>query len=80
MRVIAWSQNLTAERAREVEAELAASKEALLAQGDFVSIHLVLSERTRGLIGADDLPTDRDLKRGREILAERRVRAVRGEA
>jgi phosphoglycerate dehydrogenase-like enzyme len=55
MRVLAWSQNLTADRAQDAGAELAASKEALLAQSDFVSIHLVLSARTRALIGAADL-------------------------
>lgn len=54
MRVIAWSENLTAERARDCGAELV-SKEALFRQADVVSIHLILSERTRGLIGADDL-------------------------
>jgi phosphoglycerate dehydrogenase-like enzyme len=54
MRVLAWSQNLTAEKAAAVGATLV-SKEALLRQSDFVSIHLVLSERTRGLIGAAEL-------------------------
>ena len=54
MRVLAWSQNLTAERAREAGAEFV-SKEQLLSQSDAVSIHLVLSDRTRGLIGAADL-------------------------
>ena len=54
MRVIAWSQNLTDERARECGAERV-DKNALLAQSDVVSIHLVLSDRTRGLIGADEL-------------------------
>lgn len=54
MRVLAWSQNLTAERAREAGAEYV-SKEQLLSQSDAVSIHLVLSDRTRGLIGAADL-------------------------
>jgi len=55
MRVLAWSQNLTEERARNAGARLAASKEALLEESDFVSIHLVLSDRTRGLLRADDL-------------------------
>ena len=54
MRVIAWSQNLTAERAQECGAELV-SKEDLFRQSDVVSIHLILSKRTRGLIGAADL-------------------------
>lgn len=55
MNVIAWSQNLTAERAEEVGVRLAPSKHALLAESDYVSIHLVLSERTKGLIGAAEL-------------------------
>jgi phosphoglycerate dehydrogenase-like enzyme len=54
MDVIAWSQNLTSERAAEVGAE-PVSQEELLGRSDVVSIHLVLSERTRGLIGADEL-------------------------
>ncbi|KAB8306861.1 D-2-hydroxyacid dehydrogenase family protein [Rouxiella chamberiensis] len=55
MEVSAWSQNLTAERAAEHGVELAASKEALLKTSDVVSVHLVLSERTRGLLGAPEL-------------------------
>ncbi|MYQ49517.1 D-2-hydroxyacid dehydrogenase family protein [Streptomyces sp. SID4985] len=54
MRVSAWSQNLTAERAAEVGVELAASKEELLADSDFVSVHLALGDRTRGLLGAPE--------------------------
>jgi phosphoglycerate dehydrogenase-like enzyme len=55
MPVLAWSQNLTAERAAAAGVELAASKERLLERSDFVTIHLVASERTRGLIGAAEL-------------------------
>jgi phosphoglycerate dehydrogenase-like enzyme len=55
MRVLAWSQNLTAERAAEVGGTLAASKQALFEQSDFVSVHLVLSERSRGLVGRPEL-------------------------
>ncbi|MDU7469031.1 MAG: D-2-hydroxyacid dehydrogenase family protein [Serratia marcescens] len=55
MRVLAWSQNLTAERAAQEGAELAPSKRALFEQSDFVSIHLVLSDRSRGLVGRDEL-------------------------
>jgi len=55
MQVGAWSQNLTKERADEVGVELAASKEELLASSDFVSVHLALGDRTRGLIGAAEL-------------------------
>lgn len=54
MNVVAWSQNLTAERARDVGVE-AVSKEELLDSADVVTIHLVLSERTRGVIGAAEL-------------------------
>ena len=55
MRVIAWSQNLTAERAAEFNVELAPSKQALLQTSDVVSLHLVLSDRSRGIIAAADL-------------------------
>jgi phosphoglycerate dehydrogenase-like enzyme len=54
MRVIAWSQNLTAERAAEVGVELV-TKEELFADSDVVTIHLVLSDRTRGLVGPAEL-------------------------
>jgi phosphoglycerate dehydrogenase-like enzyme len=54
MKVIAWSQNLTNERAAEVGATRV-SKEELFQQADVASIHLVLSGRTRGLVGAAEL-------------------------
>ena len=54
MDVVAWSQNLTAEKAAQGGARLV-SKDELLATSDFISIHLVLSARTRGLLGAADL-------------------------
>jgi phosphoglycerate dehydrogenase-like enzyme len=54
MRIIAWSQNLTAERCKEAGVELV-SKEELFKQSDFLSIHLVLSGRSRGLVGAQEL-------------------------
>ena len=54
MNLIAWSQNLTAEKAAAAGATLV-SKDELLRQADVVSIHLVLSERTKGLIGASEL-------------------------
>ncbi len=54
MEVIAWSQNLTAERAAEFGVTRV-SKDELLARADVLSIHLVLSGRTRGLIGAPEL-------------------------
>ncbi|MEU6118928.1 D-2-hydroxyacid dehydrogenase family protein [Streptomyces sp. NPDC047117] len=55
MDVAAWSQNLTAERAEEVGARRAGSLEELLESSDFVSVHLVLGERTRGLLGEAEL-------------------------
>jgi len=54
MDVVAWSENLTEEKAAKGGARLV-SKDELLATSDFVSIHLVLSARSRGLIGAADL-------------------------
>ena len=54
MRVIAWSQNLTAARAAESGATLV-NKDQLLAEADVLTLHLVLSQRTRGLIGASEL-------------------------
>ncbi|HEX2215442.1 MAG TPA: D-2-hydroxyacid dehydrogenase family protein [Xanthobacteraceae bacterium] len=53
MQVIAWSQNLTEERCRELGVGYA-GKEELFTRSDFLSVHLVLSDRTRGLIGAAD--------------------------
>ena len=50
MQVIAWSQNLTAERCAEVGVTRV-SRDELLQQSDFITLHLVLSERTRNLIG-----------------------------
>ena len=55
MEVCAWSQNLTAERAAEHSVTLCASKEELLRTSDVVSIHLVLGDRTRGLLGENEL-------------------------
>lgn len=54
MQLVAWSQNLTEERAAACGARLV-PKEELLARADIVTIHLQLSERTAGLIGAADL-------------------------
>ena len=54
MNVIAWSQNLTAERAAEVGATLV-GKDELLSRADVATIHLVLGTRTRGVIGAREL-------------------------
>jgi phosphoglycerate dehydrogenase-like enzyme len=54
MNVIAWSQNLTPDRAAAAGAKLV-SKDELMATSDAISIHLVLSDRSRGLIGAADI-------------------------
>ncbi|MFI9269590.1 D-2-hydroxyacid dehydrogenase family protein [Kitasatospora sp. NPDC052896] len=55
MDVIAWSQHLGNQRCDELGVQLASSKEELLESSDFVSIHLALGERSRGLIGAPEL-------------------------
>ncbi|MFB8239987.1 D-2-hydroxyacid dehydrogenase family protein [Kitasatospora purpeofusca] len=55
MDVLAWSSNLTGERAAEVGVRRAGSKEELLRESDFVSVHLALGARTRGLVGAPEL-------------------------
>ncbi len=54
MHLIAWSPNLTADRAAAAGAELVTRPE-LFRRSDFVSIHMVLSPRSRGLVGADEL-------------------------
>lgn len=54
MDILAWSQNLTGERARECGARLV-SKAELFAESDIVSVHVQLSGRTDGLIGATEL-------------------------
>jgi len=54
MKVVAWSPNLTKERAAEHGVELV-TKEDLVADSDFVSIHLAMGDRSRNLIGADEL-------------------------
>jgi phosphoglycerate dehydrogenase-like enzyme len=54
MKIIAWSQNLTEERARECGATKV-DKDTLFADSDAVSIHVVLSDRTRGLVGRHEL-------------------------
>ena len=54
MEVVAWSRHLTAERASSVGVE-AVSKDELFSSADVVTVHYVLSEDSRGLIGRDDL-------------------------
>src|SRR6202795_1899991 len=54
MNVIAWSPNLTPERCKEIGVGYA-TREELFATADIVTIHVVLSQRSRGLVGAADL-------------------------
>jgi phosphoglycerate dehydrogenase-like enzyme len=54
MKLIAWSQNMTAETAKATGAILV-SKDQLFERADIMTIHLVLSSRTRGLVGAAEL-------------------------
>jgi phosphoglycerate dehydrogenase-like enzyme len=55
MHVVAWSENLTDVRVAEVGVSRAASLHELLTAADAVTIHLRLSDRTRGLLGRDEL-------------------------
>jgi phosphoglycerate dehydrogenase-like enzyme len=90
MNVIAWSQNLTAERAADFGA-VRVSKEELFRRADILSIHLVLSHRTRGLVGAAELslmkPTARLVNTSRgpivveaDLLAALREGTIEGAA
>jgi len=86
MEVIAWSQNLTVDKAKTCGARLV-SKEELFRNADLLTIHLVLSQRTKGLIGAAELqamkPSARLINTSRgpivdepaliEVLHERRI-------
>ena len=54
LKVIAWSPNLTAEKAQEAGAVLVGRSD-LMSGADVISVHMVLSPRTRGLIGAEDI-------------------------
>jgi phosphoglycerate dehydrogenase-like enzyme len=54
MKVIAWSTNLTAEAAAAVGATRV-EKQELFAQADVVTLHLILSDRSRGIVGAAEL-------------------------
>jgi phosphoglycerate dehydrogenase-like enzyme len=73
MNVIAWSQHLTAERATEKGAQLV-SKDVLFSTADFLSIHVRLSERTQGLVGATELaqmkPTSRLINTSRGQIVD----------
>lgn len=59
MNVIAWSQNLTEERCQEVGVTLV-TKDELMHKSDAISIHMVLSPRSRGLVGARDIANMKD--------------------
>lgn len=54
MRVIAWSPHLTRERAEAAGVEFAETKEELFKSSDIISVHMVLSGKTQGLIDASD--------------------------
>jgi D-3-phosphoglycerate dehydrogenase len=54
MKTIAWSQNLTPEKAQAGGADYV-SKDDLFRQADIITIHVVLSDRSRGLVGAKEL-------------------------
>ena len=73
MRVLAWSENLTGDRAQAAGVQLAPSKAHLLEQSDIVSIHLMLSRRTRDLLGAADL---RRMKRTAYLINTSRAAIV----
>ncbi|MEH2480095.1 phosphoglycerate dehydrogenase-like enzyme [Nitrobacteraceae bacterium AZCC 2146] len=90
MKIIAWSQNLTAKAAAAADAELV-TKDELFRRADVVTIHLILSERTRGLVGAAELalmkPTARLVNTSRGPIIEEhaliealRARAIAGAA
>ncbi|QCP53181.1 D-2-hydroxyacid dehydrogenase family protein [Trinickia violacea] len=73
MNVIAWSQNLTAERAESKGVQLV-DKDTLFSTSDFLSIHVRLSERTRGLVGAAEFaqmkPTSRIINTSRGPIVD----------
>ncbi|MFM0016479.1 D-2-hydroxyacid dehydrogenase family protein [Paraburkholderia sediminicola] len=73
MNVIAWSENLTEERAAEKGVQRV-SKDVLFSTADFLSIHVRFSERTRGLVGATELalmkPTSRLINTSRGAIVD----------
>src|SRR6202040_3075769 len=76
MKLVAWSQNMTSETAKVAGASLV-SKEQLFEQADILTIHLVLSSRTRGLVGAAELarmkPTARLINASRGAIVDERA-------
>lgn len=85
MKIIAWSQNMTPEKAETAGATLV-SKDELFRQADIVTIHLILSGRTRGLVGAAELalmkPTSRLINTSRGPIVDEAslVKALRSHA
>lgn len=82
METIAWSQNLTAEKAAE-HGVTAVTKQELFTRSDVLSVHMVLSERSRGLVGAAELAAMKptallvNTSRGPIVDEEALVRALR---
>jgi phosphoglycerate dehydrogenase-like enzyme len=76
MNVIAWSQNLTEEKANAAGATLV-DKQTLFREADVVTVHLVLSRRTRGLISASEFalmkPTARFVNTSRGPIVDERA-------
>jgi phosphoglycerate dehydrogenase-like enzyme len=85
MKIIAWSQNMTPEIAEAAGARLV-SKDELFRQADIVTIHLILSGRTRGIVGATELglmkPTSRLINTSRGPIVDEAslIRALRSHA
>jgi phosphoglycerate dehydrogenase-like enzyme len=85
MKIIAWSQNLTAETAAAAGAQLV-TKNELFRRADVVTVHVILSERTRGLVGAAELalmkPTARlvNTSRGPIVDEQALIEALRARA
>ena len=73
MKIVAWSQSLTPETAEAAGAELV-PKDKLFREADIITIHLILSERTRGLVGAAELalmkPTSRLINTSRGPIVD----------
>jgi phosphoglycerate dehydrogenase-like enzyme len=73
MKIIAWSQNMTPEIAEATGATLV-SKSDLFRQSDILTIHLILSKRTRGLVGSSELelmkPTSRLINTSRGPIVD----------
>ena len=57
MKIVAWSPHLTQERAEKAGVQFAQSKDELMRQSDIISLHMVLSDSTKGMITEADLLT-----------------------